>query len=273
MFKKFYLHLKNYINKKNFLRVIKIVYLKMKIFGFDARAIINFKYYPKFQKNRKQWLKQGGTINKNFMVLSDYNDNAGVTKGHYFHQDLLVASFIYENQPKRHIDVGSRIDGFVLAVASYREIEVIDIRPIPKSEHKNIKFTQADFMHPITTIDQVDSLSCLHAMEHFGLGRYNDPIDIEGHKKCINNLVELTKPGGTLYISFPIGMLDEVHFNAHRVFHPKTILEFECIYKKMKLIRFDYVDDYGNLHLNTSVDNAVDKNKYGCGIYTFKKIM
>ena len=87
------------------------------------------------------------------------------------------------------------------------------------------------------------------------------------------NLVELTKPGGTLYISFPIGMLDEVHFNAHRVFHPKTILEFSNIYKKMKLIRFDYVDDYGNLYLDTSVDNAVDKNKYGCGIYTFKKII
>ena len=39
----------------------------------------------------------------------------------------------------------------------------------------------------------------------------------------------------------------------------------------MKLTRFDYVDDQGNLHLNTSVDNAVGKNQYGCGIYTFKK--
>ena len=256
---------------KNFLiSFLKFIYIRMKIFGFDAKAIIYLKHYPKFKKQKQEWLNKGGVINKNFMILSDYSANAGVTKGHYFHQDLLVASFIFENKPKRHIDVGSRIDGFVSAVASFREIEIIDIRSIPKSEHKNIKFIQADLMNPIT-IGQADSLSCLHAIEHFGLGRYNDPIDIEGHKKGIDNLVELTKPDGTLYISFPIGIKDEVSFNAHRVFHPESILKFKCIYEKMKLTRFDYVDDQGNLHLNTSVDSAVGKNKYGCGIYTFKK--
>ena len=31
-----------------------------------------------------------------------------------------------KNIPKRHIDVGSRVGEFVLIVASYREIEVID---------------------------------------------------------------------------------------------------------------------------------------------------
>jgi hypothetical protein len=30
-----------------------------------------------------------------------------------------------------------------------------------------------------------DSLSCLHALEHFGLGRYGDPIDPRGHEKGI----------------------------------------------------------------------------------------
>jgi hypothetical protein len=87
-----------------------------------------------------------------------------------------------------------------------------------------------------------------------------------------NNLVNLVKIGGRLYISFPIGKQDEVHFNAHRVFHPKSILALESIADNMNLVRFDYVDDNGDLHLNTSVDSAVGKTKHGCGIYTFVRL-
>ena len=49
-----------------------------------------------------------------------------------------------------------------------------------------------------------DSISCLHALEHFGLGRYNDPLDPNGHLKGFNNMVKMLKRGGKLYISFPI---------------------------------------------------------------------
>ena len=44
-------------------------------------------------------VKQGGTITKDFMILNDYDANAGRAKGHYFHQDLLVAKFINESNP------------------------------------------------------------------------------------------------------------------------------------------------------------------------------
>lgn len=229
-----------------------------------------FKHYPMFRKHKKEWLAQGGKITHNYMILDDYRGSAGTAKGHYFHQDLLVANFIFKDNPKRHIDIGSRVDGFVAHVASFRKIEVIDIRPLPQSEHKNIQFNQADLMKP-QDIGETESLSCLHAIEHFGLGRYTDPIDVNGHEKGINNLVKLVKQGGRLYISFPIGYEDEVHFNAHRVFHPKSILAIPSIAENMDLIRFDYIDDNGDLHLNTEVDSAVRKTKYGCGIYTFAK--
>mgnify|MGYP006185842181 CR=1 FL=1 len=32
-----------------------------------------------------------------------------------------------------------------------------------------------------TLLNYCDSLSCLHALEHFGLGRYNDPIQFDGY--------------------------------------------------------------------------------------------
>jgi hypothetical protein len=205
------------------------------------------------------------------MILSDYSDSSGTASGHYFHQDLLVAQLIFENNPKRHIDLGSRVDGFVAHLASFREVEVIDIRPLAESVHENIKFMQADLMNP-QELGETDSLSCLHVIEHFGLGRYTDPIDIDGHIKGIENLVGMVAKGGRLYISFPIGKGDEVHFNAHRVHHPKTILGYPCIAENMSLSRFDFVDDAGDLHLNVSVDAAVGRTEYGCGIYTFEKL-
>ena len=166
------------------------LYLFLRRIGFDLRVFISLKNYPRFRKDKKLWLKKNGKIDKNFMILSDYEDVAGNAKGHYFHQDLLIANFIFEAKPKRHIDIGSRIDGFVSAVASYREIEVIDIRPLEKSVHKNIIFRKDDFMNS-NLKEQTDSVSCLHAVEHFGLGRYGDTIDCNGHIKGINNLVEI----------------------------------------------------------------------------------
>jgi len=83
--------------------------------------------------------------------------------------------------------------------------------------------------------------------------------------------VSLVSKGGRLYISFLIGQADEVHFNAHRVFHVTSIFEHPCIQQQMKLRRFDYVDDSGDLHLDTSVTEVDKAIKYGCGIYTFEK--
>jgi len=120
-------------------------------------------------------------------------------------------------------------------------------------------------------LGKTDSLSCLHAIEHFGLGRYTDPIDVEGHNKGITNLVNLVEENGRMYISFPIGKNDEVHFNAHRVFHPTTILKHPSIHKSIILIRFDFLDYNCDLHLCKSIADVNTNTQFGCGIYTFEK--
>lgn len=251
-------------------RVIYNVGRQFAVLGFDPRALLNLRHYPKYLKQKREWKAKGGKITHRYMILDDYSDTAGRASGHYFHQDLLVARFVAKQNPRRHLDIGSRIPGFVAHVASFRKIEVVDIRPLPPSKHENIAHVQADLMNP-SNLGQTDSLSCLHAIEHFGLGRYTDPIDVDGHIKGIENLVRLVESGGRLYISFPIGQADEVHFNAHRVFHPKTILSVPAIQNSMQLERFDYVDDAGDVHMNVSVDDAVGKTHFGCAIYTFVK--
>ncbi|MBX2886102.1 MAG: DUF268 domain-containing protein [Granulosicoccus sp.] len=228
-------------------------------------------HLPRYWRQRKEWLQKGGVIDKRYRILTDYTDTAGAARGHYYHQDLLVANLIHTASPRRHIDIGSRIDGFVAHVAAFREIEVFDIRKLDESRHTNIKFVQKDLMDP-NDAALSDSVSCLHAIEHFGLGRYGDPIDPSGHLRGVENISKMVEPGGTLYISFPIGLADAVHFNAHRVFHPASILGWQGIQDVMALQRFDWVDAAGQINLDAAIDDAVGAVKYGCGIYTFKKI-
>lgn len=203
----------------------------------------------------------------------DRKQQSGTAKGHYFHQDLLVARRIHERKPEKHVDVGSRVDGFVAHVAAFRPIEVLDIRPMD-SQIPNIHFKQADLSSPPPDMrGYCDSLSCLHAIEHFGLGRYGDPIDFEGHVKGLNSLHAILKQGGMLYLSCPIGP-QRIEFNAHRVFSVQYLLSL--MEPKFKLRNFSYVDDRGDLHENyqlTEEDLANDCGcRYGCGIFELEKI-
>ena len=253
-------------------KIFKPIYIFLLSIGIDVRPIYSLQYYKVYIKQKKQFQNLGGVITKFYPILSDYHASAGVGSGIYFHQDLLVASYIFKNNPKRHIDIASRLDGFIAHVASFREIEVFDLRHLDSSSHKNIKFIQSDLMQSNLQANIADSISCLFAIGHFGLGRYGDTIDPKGHIVGFGNIVDMLKPAGILYISFPIGRRNEVVFNAHRIFHPKDIFNWGESLKKIQLIRFDYVDDIGELHVDEDIESANLDFAYGCGIYTFKKL-
>lgn len=211
-------------------------------------------------------------ITKLFPILSDKKDSGGLISGHYFHQDLLVAQKIYIANPEKHVDIASRVDGFVAHVAVFREIEIFDIRPI-NSKVRNIKFVLADLMSQGSIYENYcDSISCLHAIEHFGLGRYNDPIDADGHLKGLNSICKILKSGGKFYFSTPIGP-QRIEFNAHRVFSLNYLLE---LFKEdYELLSFSYVNDSGDLHENQILSKQnINSNfncHYGCGIFELKK--
>jgi SAM-dependent methyltransferase len=133
-----------------------------------------------------------------------------------------------------------------------------------------MNFIQHDLMELTDSDLQTDSISCLHAIEHFGLGRYGDPIDPQGHMKAFKNIISMLRPGGTLYISFPIADQDEVHFNAPRVFSPTRIFDWPDA-DRLSLKRFDYVGDDGDLYTHEDPRNLPEGMRFACGIYCFEK--
>ena len=204
--------------------------------------------------------------------LNDWYEEGGATKNEYFWQDLLVARQIFEARPGRHVDIGSRVDGFVAHVASFREIEVFDVRPI-STQIPGVTFKQADLMQPVAGMaDYCDSLSCLHALEHFGLGRYGDPIDPRGYERGFVNMAALLKKDGVFYLSVPIG-IDRVEFNAHRVFDPRSIVKLATQHS-LRLSAMTVIHPGGRIE-TIALDEArlfsLAGQRYALGIFVFQK--
>ena len=205
--------------------------------------------------------KSGWHWGKELPILLEKGESAG-NLGAYFLQDQLVARWLYEDQPERHIDVGSRIDGFVGSVSVFREIEVLDIREAPGTAH-NIVFHQLNLMDelPEGWCSSTDSLSCLHTIEHFGLGRYGDPLDIDGHIKGLQQLKKMVKPGGRFYLSTPMGP-QRIEFNAHRIFAADTVMNW--FRDGWRIERFAYIDDHDVLHESVDWNGYNAGNHFGC---------
>ena len=243
------------------------------LFGWDpAKTWTAFRAVPRFFHERSRFKAHAEgefPMGRSYPCLSDRTDESGALPKHYFYQDIHVARRIFERHPVRHIDIGSRVDGFIAHLASFRDVEVIDIRPLtPEIPH--VTFMQADFSRPLPPrlLACCDSASCLHALEHFGLGRYGDPIDASAWRQGLANLVAMLKPGGTLYLSVPIGP-QRVEFNAHRVFSVAYVLE--CLAKDFSLDSFSFIDDDNRLHADVAVEPEAATNsfgcQYGCGIF------
>jgi len=201
-----------------------------------------------------------------FPILSERKASAGTIGGAYFHQDLWAARRIFRKRPSIHVDIGSRIDGFVAHILTFMDITLIDIRSV-ESNLKGLTFVQDDatLLKTIAN-DSVESLSSLHVAEHFGLGRYGDPIDPEACFTFMDSLQRILSPGGTLYFSVPIGM-ERVEFNAHRVFSPSTILR---AFPLLEVRSFSFVGEDGCIY-EDSDPSQVPPSLYSCGLFELMK--
>lgn len=257
---------------KNVYRILGSMSIQPKL------VLTSMKGWPYFRRDLRELKRQlknnpDFKIETLYPVLRERFETNGDLKNHYFHEDLLVARRVFENKPLRHVDVGSRVDGFVAHVASFREIEVFDIRP-QQASVKNMRFVTADFMNvPSALYDYTESLSSLNVIEHFGLGRYGDPIDVNGHLKGLENIHKVLKKGGKFYFSTPIGP-QRIEFNAHRVFSLEYLLK---IFKPNYTVDFfSYVDDGGDLHENVKFSEEKIKSNFGCrfgfGIFEMTKL-
>ncbi|MDQ5951824.1 MAG: hypothetical protein QG639_1105 [Patescibacteria group bacterium] len=201
-----------------------------------------------------------------YPIYYDRYDEAGELPRHYFYQDIWAAMKVFNSKVKHHYDIGSRLDGFIAHCLPFCTVTMIDIRPL-NYKIPNLSFIQTNGsnMDSIKS-GSISSLSCLHAVEHFGLGRYSDPVDPEGYVKAIHEFQRVVKKGGTIYFGTPIGK-QRLEFNAHRVFDPAYVVR---LFDKCSLVDFAAVDDLNNYLPKANIKDF-SKATYSCGLFQFKK--
>lgn len=243
--------------------------------GIDlGRFSISMLHAPRFIRdwrryNRLQRLQGGMSIHLANIkpLLCDYVDQAG-RLGDYFHQDLWAAIRVHEARPVRHVDIGSRIDGFIAHLLVFTKVEVIDIRPLTNSV-PNLSFIQADATDLRNIADNsIESLSSLHAIEHFGLGRYSDAIDPQACYKAMRAMARVLAPGGRLYFGGPIGK-ERVEFNSQRVFAPSTLHKI-FTEAGLSLVEFSACRAGGPVVLNANM-NDYTNDISALGLWIFSK--
>jgi len=214
-----------------------------------------------------------------FPQIFDYTETAGRIDGHYFYQDIFVARLISAFGVLDVYDIGSRVDGFISHLISMGiEVTMIDIRPLNINlDGLHFAIGNAMDLHTIKS-NSVKALSCLHALEHFGLGRYGDPINYNGWKIALNEMIRVVCDKGRLYLSVPISHTQRVCFNAHRVFDPVTIID--AVGNRMHLIEFHHLAEgrWSSIQVAASdVKSIIEEinssqiGLYDLGVFVFEK--
>lgn len=199
-------------------------------------------------------------------LLDRGDDAAGSLDAHYFYQDIWAATKVRESRQEHHVDVGSRVDGFVAHCACFvTSLTYVDLREL-HLDLPNVSVTPGTILKLPFAPRSVLSLSSLHVVEHIGLGRYGDPLDPSGSMKAMAELSRVLAPGGNLYFSVPIGR-ERICFNAHRVLSPRTVLK---AFSALDLVSFGAIGD-DRRFVSNALPAEYEDADYACGLFHLRR--
>jgi SAM-dependent methyltransferase len=194
------------------------------------------------------------------------DDRTGVSgfDAHYIYHTAWATRALSRLRPAEHVDISSSLY-FVAIASAYVPIRFYDYRPAAL-RLSNLSSETADVLQLPFPDGSVNSLSCMHVIEHVGLGRYGDPLDPRGDEQAARELQRVLAHGGTLLMVVPVGV-PRVCFNAHRVY---SCAQVKGMFSSLRLVSFALVTDMGEFQVDAS-EAAADSQRYGCGCFEFTK--
>jgi len=196
-------------------------------------------------------------------------DNTGTTgfDRHYVYHPAWAARILSQIKPAFHVDISSSLN-FCSIVSAFIPVKFYDYRPADL-QLSNLTSDAADLLALPFLDRSIQSISCMHVVEHVGLGRYGDPLNPDGDLQAIAELKRVLAANGNLLFVIPIGK-PRIMFNAHRIYSYEQIISYfsELEFQEFALIPED--PQNGGLILNASKDMA-DAETYGCGCFWFRR--
>lgn len=249
-------------------RKLKTLARNLVIACLYPKPLVGLFYLPRFIRHWIEYIWSARGIRRIDLLdlqpcLGDWSAHTPFD-AHYFYQGAWLARQLSATKPAQHVDVGSSV--LTMSVLSaFANTIFLDYRPLNAALSGLISVAGDILTLPFAN-DSIDSLSCLHVIEHIGLGRYGDPLDPQGSSKAALELQRVMRQGGRLFISLPIGQ-ERTCFNAHRIHSPDSVVK---MFPKLKLVDVSYVDDEGRF-IESSMPSSPGDMQYGCGFFVFEK--
>lgn len=233
----------------------------------DLRKMVALmRRYPGYLRQWKQYSQLPGAepirFGNSYPCVLDKTAVTSVSND-YVHQAIWATERIVSDDAPYHVDIGSQAI-FVGLLTTHKPVLSVDIRPLTVSL-PNLTCISGDLLHLPFASDSIRSLSCLHVVEHVGLGRYGDALNPDGTRLACRELARVLAPGGNLFFSAPVGK-PRVCFNAHRIHSPPQLLEY---FQGIHLAEFSGVDDEGELRVDVHPDSLADAD-CACGFFWFR---
>lgn len=186
---------------------------------------------------------------------------------HYTYHPAWAARILAETKPVEHVDISSLLQ-FSTLLSAFIPVRFYDYRPASLNLN-NLTSESADLLALPFSDGSVSSVSCMHVVEHVGLGRYGDPLDPDGDLKAIAELKRVIAPGGDLLFVVPIGQA-KLMYNAHRIYSYQQVMDQ---FPNFTLKEFALIpDNSAEVGLcRHATKEMADKQEYGCGCFWFEK--
>lgn len=191
---------------------------------------------------------------------------------HYVYHTAWAARVLARLRPTpaEHVDVGSSLY-FASIASAFVPVRHYDYRP-PDLTLPDLTCAGADLTSLPFDDRSIASLSCMHVVEHIGLGRYGDPIDFDADLAAMAELSRVLAPGGHLLLVVPVGR-PRIQFNAHRIYAYDQVVES---FPDLRLAEFSLVPDRGDPAGSALIENATKeqsgRQRYGCGCFWFRRV-
>lgn len=245
LFNKFIIRLKSYVQRRKLFKDFKKDYEMFTNLGNERFQLKWENRYP---------------------CLYDKTSTTGFDRHYIFHPAWAIRK-IAEINPQLHIDIASTIQ-FSTLLSAFIDARFYDYRVVDFNL-KGFKSGFADLTKLNFENNSIKSLSCMHVVEHIGLGRYGDEMDPDGDLKAVAELKRVLAPGGSLLFVVPVGN-PRIMFNAHRIYSYDMVLDMfpELNLREFALIPDNAIDDGW---ITNPSKELTDSQKYGCGCFWFTK--
>lgn len=186
---------------------------------------------------------------------------------HYIYHPAWAARVLASTKPLQHVDISSSLH-FCSLVSAFVPVRFYDFRPAD-IVLENLQCEQADICALPFPDGSIPSLSCMHVIEHVGLGRYGDPLDPDGDLKAMAELQRVVAPGGDLLLVVPVGK-PRLMYNAHRIYSFEQVRNF---FAGLELREFSLIPDNEGQDglLVDAPPKLADSQDYGCGCFWFRR--